>query len=216
MDNPKLTAVPGRFITIEGGDWCGKSTQLQLLIQRLTAAGITTVATFEPGATGLGQQIRQLVMHGEDLSPRTEALLYAADRAHHVDTVIRPALSEGKTVVSDRYWDSSVTYQGAGRDLGLKWIEDLSRWATNNLEPDLTILLDGDPAQLQVSRGSGRMDRIEAAGLGFHNRVRETFLQIASSAPQRIKVIDAQQSISQVAEAIWTEVTKCFGWPNGI
>ncbi|MDU7515617.1 MAG: dTMP kinase, partial [Varibaculum cambriense] len=155
------TPYPGFFISFEGGDYTGKSTQVKLLMQALVARGAAAIATFEPGGTSLGQRLRREVMHGEDLDPHTEALLYAADRAWHAHTIIKPHLQAGEVVVSDRYLDSSLAYQGIGRRLGLEKIEEISLWATRNLLPDLTILLDGDPEVLASGRNE-RPDRIES------------------------------------------------------
>lgn len=200
---------PGFFISFEGGDYTGKSTQVKLLMQALTTRGAAAIATFEPGGTGLGQRLRQEVMHGEDLDPYTEALLYAADRAWHAQTVIKPHLQAGEVVVSDRYLDSSLAYQGIGRGLGLEKIEEISLWATGNLLPDLTILLDGDPEVL-VARRTERPDRMEAAGAEFHQAVRQAFLQIAERDRQRIKVIDATAGVQEIHQQVLSLVSAAF------
>ena len=200
---------PGFFISFEGGDYTGKSTQVKLLMQALAARGAATIATFEPGGTGLGQRLRREVMHGEDLDPYTEALLYAADRAWHAQTVIKPHLQAGEVVVSDRYLDSSLAYQGIGRGLGLEKIEEISLWATGNLLPDLTILLDGDPEML-VARRTERPDRMEAAGAEFHQAVRQAFLQIAERDRQRIKVIDATAGVQEIHQQVLSLVSAAF------
>jgi len=139
------TSGPGLFISFEGGDGVGKTTQIRILADLLTAADVDHVLTREPGGTGLGLEIRRLLLHGGYVAPRAEALLYAADRAHHIATRVRPALERGAVVLADRYLDSSVAYQGAARSLGPQEVRDLSLWATEGLLPDLTILLDGDP-----------------------------------------------------------------------
>ncbi len=200
---------PGFFISFEGGDYTGKSTQVKLLMQALTTRGAAAIATFEPGGTGLGQRLRREVMHGEDLDPYTEALLYAADRAWHAQTVIKPHLQAGEVVVSDRYLDSSLAYQGIGRGLGLEKIEEISLWATGNLRPDLTILLDGDPEVL-VARRTERPDRMEAAGAEFHQAVRQAFLQIAERDRQRIKVIDATAGVQEIHQQVLSLVSAAF------
>lgn len=200
---------PGFFISFEGGDYTGKSTQVKLLMQALTTRGAAAIATFEPGGTGLGQRLRREVMHGEDLDPYTEALLYAADRAWHAQTVIKPHLQAGEVVVSDRYLDSSLAYQGIGRGLGLEKIEEISLWATGNLRPDLTILLDGDPEVL-VARRTERPDRMEAAGAEFHQAVRQAFLQIAERDQQRIKVIDATAGVQEIHQQVLSLVSTAF------
>ncbi|MCL2454474.1 MAG: dTMP kinase [Micrococcales bacterium] len=195
----------GLFISFEGGDGAGKSTQSRALAQWLTDLGRTVVRTFEPGDTALGAVLRQAVQHGEEVSARTEALLYAADRAHHVDTVVRPALERGQDVVTDRYLDSSVAYQGAGRGLGVEEVERLSLWATEGLLPDLTVLLDLDPA-VGLGRLTGTPDRMERAGDELHRRVRETFLARAEADSGRFLVLDATRPADEVAEAIRTRV----------
>ncbi|WP_215522255.1 dTMP kinase [Varibaculum prostatecancerukia] len=200
---------PGFFISFEGGDYTGKSTQVKLLMQALAARGAAAVATFEPGGTGLGQRLRREVMHGEDLDPYTEALLYAADRAWHAQKVIKPHLLAGEVVVSDRYLDSSLAYQGIGRGLGLEKIEEISLWATGNLLPDLTILLDGDPEVL-VARRTDSPDRMEAAGLAFHQSVRKAFLQIAERDKQRIKVLDATADVEEIHQQVLSLVSAAF------
>lgn len=191
----------GVFITFEGGDGAGKTTQVNLLAQYLESLGREVIITREPGGTQLGATLRQLVQHGEEISARTEALLYAADRAHHVASLIRPALTSGAVVISDRYLDSSVAYQGAGRDLGEQWIADLSYWATEDLNPDLTILLDLDLEQ-RAARLAGELDRIEAAPPEFHALTRAAFLRIAEKNPQRVAVVNAGGEITDVHEQI--------------
>ena len=169
------------FLTLEGGDAAGKTTQAIALERWLTERGRTVVRTREPGGTPLGAEIRALVLHGDHVDPRAEALLYAADRAHHVATVVRPALDRGDVVVQDRYLDSSVAYQGAGRVLDPEEVRGLSTWATEGLLPDLTILLDLDPARARARRGSrAAEDRLEAEQDDFHERVRAAFLALAA------------------------------------
>lgn len=199
----------GMFISFEGGDGAGKSTQVRLLAEWFKARGREVVATFEPGDTALGAQLRELVQHGEDLQARTEALLFAADRAHHVATVIRPALGRGAVVITDRYLDSSVVYQGAGRRLGAREVERLSLWATQGLLPQLTILLDLDPA-VGAQRISRSRDRIEQAGDEFHQVVRDAFLARASQdATGRWLVLDATRTPEQLhADVVAQAVTR--------
>lgn len=195
-------APPGVFISFEGGDGAGKSTQVRLLAQWFAERGREVVVTFEPGDTALGAQLRQLVQHGEDLDPRTEALLYAADRAHHVTTVVRPALERGAVVITDRYLDSSVAYQGSGRALGAEEVERLSLWATEGLLPGLTVLLDLDPV-VGAARITRSLDRIESAGDEFHLAVREAFRSRAAADPSgRFLVLDATSS----PEELHTEI----------
>jgi dTMP kinase len=192
------------FLTLEGGDAAGKTTQAVALERWLTELGRTVVRTREPGGTPLGSAVRDLLLHGDGpIAPRAEALLYAADRAQHVATVVRPALARGDVVVQDRYLDSSVAYQGAGRVLDADEVRRLSRWATEGLLPDLTILLDLDPAVAR-DRRSGRAaeDRLEAEEDAFHGRVRDAFLALAAAEPDRFVVVDAGLPAEEVAARI--------------
>lgn len=191
-------SAPGLFLTFEGGDGCGKTTQIALLAEALEARGVRVLVTREPGGTDLGQHLRRHIQHGpEDMDPRTEALLYAADRAYHAATVLRPALAEGITVLGDRYIDSSVAYQGAARHLGPEEIRSLSEWATDNLYPEVTILLDMDAGVGidRIGHAGQDLDRLERAGDQFHRRVSEHYREIAAAYPERILVINAQQPI---------------------
>ncbi|WP_431220329.1 dTMP kinase [Leifsonia xyli] len=195
----------GLFITLEGGDGVGKSTQAALLEQWLTAQGRTVVRTREPGGTAAGVEIREIVLHHRgDIAPRAEALLYAADRAHHVATVVRPALARGEVVVQDRYIDSSVAYQGAGRVLDPQQIRDLSLWAAEGLQPDLTILLDldEDAARARLDTSRTRYDRLEAERSDFHGRVRAGYLALAEQEPERFLVVDASRPVDDIAAEI--------------
>ena len=196
---------PGLFLVLEGGDGSGKSTQAARLADWLGALGHEAVLTREPGGTELGQSLRQAVLHGEDLDPRTEALLYAADRAHHVASLVRPALERGAVVVCDRYIDSSVAYQGAARDLGEDEILELSTWATGGLLPDLTIVLDLDTHQAAARRGAAP-DRLEREAEPFHARVRATYLRRAAAAPHRYAVLDSSRTHDEVHEDIVAQV----------
>lgn len=189
-------------MSFEGGDGAGKSTQVRLLAEWFESRGREVVVTFEPGDTALGAELRRLVQHGEDLDPRTEALLYAADRAHHVATLVRPALARGAVVVSDRYLDSSVAYQGSGRELGAEEVERLSLWATQGLLPDLTVLLDIDPVA-GAARITRRLDRIERAGDAFHRAVRDAFLERAAADPSgRWLVLDGTAPVAEIHAAV--------------
>lgn len=197
-------AGTGVFVCFEGGEACGKTTQIQSLNENLENAGIEAVLTREPGGTDLGKTLRQQLLHGSDIDARTEALLYAADRAHHVEAVIRPALAAGRVVVSDRYVDSSIAYQGGARGLG----DDIARladWATQGLVPDLTILLDGDPERLHRRLG-GQADRLESLPLDFHRQVRQAFLDLAHAHPDRYVVLDADQPADALASQVWDAV----------
>jgi dTMP kinase len=193
--------VAGLFVSLEGGDGAGKSTQARLLRDWLVAAGREVVLTREPGGTELGQLLRDAVLHGDHVDPRTEALLYATDRAHHVASLVRPALERGAVVVTDRYLDSSVAYQGSGRDLGAEEVEALSMWATDGLLPALTVLLDLDPV-LGRSRLTGDPDRLESAGDDFHRRTRQAFLDRAAADPGRWLVLDATLPPESLADEI--------------
>ena len=198
---------PGVLVALEGGDGTGKSTQAQLLGDWLTEIGHEVVLTHEPGATEAGQHLRRILLSGGHLAPRAEALLFAADRAQHVETVVRPALRRGAVVVTDRYVDSSVAYQGTGRDLGASEVAQLSRWATQGLLPDLTVVLDL-PADAARARRGGEDDRLEAEPDEFHDRVRERYLAIARRAPSRYMVVDAtlppEEVHAQVRERLET------------
>lgn len=198
---------PGLFISFEGGDGVGKSTQVQLLSQWFIDQGREVITTREPGGTALGAEIRKLLLHGDDVSPRSEALLYAADRAHHVATLIRPALERGAVVITDRYLDSSVAYQAGGRELSESAIEELSLWATDALLPSRTFLLDLD-LHAAATRLEGAPDRLERAGIEFHQRTRDAFLRRAAADPLRWRVIDASQSPEEIATYVQSEVSR--------
>ncbi|HET7475034.1 MAG TPA: dTMP kinase [Dermatophilaceae bacterium] len=200
----------GLFVAFEGGDSAGKSTQARLLRDWLAEQGRTVVVTREPGGTELGASIRGLVLHGGHVAPRAEALLFAADRAHHVETLVRPALARGEDVLTDRYLDSSVAYQGAGRDLGAEEVRRLSLWATGGLLPDLTVLLDVSEVQGRQRRG-GLHDRLESEPDDFHHRVRRRFLDLAAAHPQRYLVLDAALPRHELAEAVRTRVGQLIG-----
>lgn len=200
-----MTAGPGVWITLEGGDGSGKTTQSNLLASWLTDAGHTVARTREPGGSEVGQLIRDIVLHHRgDIAPRAEALLYAADRAHHVATVVRPALARGEVVLQDRYLDSSVAYQGAGRVLDATEIRELSLWAAEGALPDLTVLLDLDPAAARVRLDSADkpFDRLEAEKAEFHGRVRDGYLALAAAEPERFLVVDAAASADEISAHI--------------
>jgi len=199
--------MSGYFIVFEGGEGAGKSTQEALLTEALEQRGLTVTRTREPGGTPAGEEIRRVVLSPEfeGLDPRAEALLFAAARGEHVARVIRPALKRGEVVICDRYLDSSVAYQGFARGLGPRRIRDLSLWATNELLPDLTIVLDIDPAD-----GLGRFterDRLEAEPLEYHRQVRAAYLALAEEDPERYLVLDARDDIQAIAAAILARVS---------
>lgn len=198
--------MTGLFIVFEGGDGVGKTTQVAQLAQWLNEQGHRVLTTHEPGDTPVGVKLRQIVLDpaSGDLDSRAEALLLAADKAQHLYEVVRPALAAGMIVVCDRYVDSMIAYQGAGRELGHDEITGLARWATAGIEADLTILLDVAP-DLAVHKKPDR-DRLEDAGDGFHERVRQGFLACAETAPERYLVLPARTGIESLAATIRTRV----------
>lgn len=199
----------GLFITLEGGDGSGKSTQSTILVEWLEQAGRTVVTSREPGGTDLGVELRDIVLHRRgEIAPRAEALLYAADRAQNIATKVRPALERGDVVVQDRYFDSSVAYQGAGRVLGPAEVRDVSLWATDGLVPDLTVLLDLHEAisMSRVAEASSQYDRLEAEKQEFHSRVRSAYLELAANEPDRFVVIDAREPVDEIAARIQARV----------
>ncbi|MHB1234204.1 MAG: dTMP kinase [Microbacteriaceae bacterium] len=199
----------GLFVTFEGGDGSGKTTQAELLAVWLRQSGHTVVCTREPGGTDLGVEIRELVLHRRgQVTPRAEALLYAADRAHHIATVVRPALERGAIVVQDRYFDSSVAYQGAARGLDAGQIRDLSLWASDGLVPDLTILLDLDETigRNRLTQVRTKYDRLEAEQTQFHARVRAAYRELADAEPARFRVLAAVDPVEVIAAKIREQV----------
>ena len=210
-DVPDPSAAPaGVFLSFEGGDGAGKSTQARLLGDWLTGLGREVVLTREPGGTELGLLLRDAVLHGDHVDARTEALLYATDRAHHVASLVRPALARGAVVVTDRYLDSSVAYQGSGRDLGADEVERLSLWAVDGLMPAVTVLLDLDPV-VGKARLTGDPDRLERAGDDFHRRTRTAFLGRAEAEPGRWLVLDATRPVDELAAAVRARVGALLG-----
>ncbi|MCU1476371.1 MAG: dTMP kinase [Subtercola sp.] len=195
----------GLFVTLEGGDGSGKSTQAALLEEWLVSSGNTVVRTREPGGTEFGLEVREIVLHSRGfITPRAEALLYAADRAQHIATKVRPALERGDIVIQDRYIDSSVAYQGSGRVLGPAEIRSLSEWATEDLVPDLTVLIDLDEsaARARLDGDQKRFDRLEAEKDDFHKRVRQSFLTIAAADPDRFIVVDGTAQPAEIAAQV--------------
>jgi dTMP kinase len=206
--------TPGLFITLEGGDGSGKSTQAALLAEWLQGEGRTVVRTREPGGTEVGVAIREIVLHHRgEVSPRAEALLYAADRAQHIAILVRPALERGEVVIQDRYLDSSVAYQGAGRVLGGPEVRELSLWAAEGLLPDLTLLLDLDEtaARGRLDADEKVFDRLEAEKGEFHARVRAAFLELAAAEPDRFLVLDASLPVAELAALIRARVAALLG-----
>ena len=206
QDFPGAYAETGLFVCFEGGEGAGKSTQSRLLRQRLETAGRTVLLTREPGGTPVGAEVRRIVLDPATgaLADRTEALLYAADKAEHVESVVLPALARDEVVVTDRYVDSTLAYQGAGRSLDPAELEEVARWATGDLRPHLTVLLDLEP-----SRGLVRFaerDRIEGESLEFHERVRAAFVALAEADPEHYLVLDARAEVAAIADQVWARV----------
>ena len=196
------------YIAFEGGEGSGKSTQVRLLSERLVEFdGAHPVVTHEPGATPLGRQLRELLLGVDQapVGPRAETLMMAADRAQHMREVVRPALSGGQHVISDRTAYSSLAYQGGGRDLGVDQVRAVNDWALDGLWPDLVLLLDCPP-EAAAGRRARALDRLEAEADGFHDRIHATFRDLASAEPDRWVVVDGSASIGDVAAAVWTAV----------
>ncbi len=188
----------GLFITFEGADGCGKTTQLKLLAEYLMKNGRDVVITREPGAKGLGEKVREILLNYDGVvSDRCESFLFLADRAQNIDVIVNPAVEAGQIVLCDRHIDSTVAYQGYGRGLDIERINMLNNIATNSRKPDLTIVFDIDVETSQKRVGSEK-DRMESAGIEFHNRVRNGYLEIAKQEPQRVKVIDASGDIEDI------------------
>jgi len=204
-------SIEGVFISFEGGEGSGKSTQTKLLKEWLEKNGETVLLTREPGGTPLGNQLREILLDNKTglISPRAEALMYAADRANHVFVKIRPALDKGEIVITDRYFDSSVAYQGAGRVLLPAEVARISRWATESLTPTLTIIMDL-PAEIGLARLDST-DRLESEPLAFHERVRQEYLNLANTDPDRFMIVDASLSIEQIHEIIIERVSSLKG-----
>ena len=209
-EQQETTGPRGLFIVFEGGDGAGKSTQAELLAERLAAAGRTVLRTREPGGTEIGEKLRALVLeHGQGtVDARTEALMYAASRAAHVEQVVRPALARGSVVVCDRYIDSSLAYQGVGRALGVAEVRAVNGWATGGLLPDLTVLLDVEPGTGRSRRTAGEAaeDRLESEPDDFHARIRGAFRDLAAAEPARYLVLDAGRGIGELAAEIAARV----------
>jgi dTMP kinase len=208
----------GLFITFEGGEGSGKSTQAEILTNRLRLQGVRVVATREPGGTRIGEQVRSITHSQEniDLNPKAEAYLMAASRAQHVAEVIYPAIQAGMVVICDRFVDSSIAYQGYGRELGPDIVAGLNDFAVNGARPDMTILLDIDPEIGAARRnGSGKKDRLDLQEAEFYLRVRQGYLELAKKFPERYVVINAAGGMEKVAGQIWAVISKKFNLKNG-
>jgi dTMP kinase len=204
----RVSTAGGVFVVFEGGDGVGKTTQVDRLCAWLSSEGHEVLKTFEPGDTTVGAMIRQIVLDPAtgEMSPRAEALLYAADKAQHIFSVVRPALDRGAVVVCDRYVDSMLAYQGAGRVLEPTKVEDIARWATEDLRPDLTVVLDAD---LSVTVHAKReKDRLESAGEVFHERTRQFFLKLAQRDPEHYVVLNARASREEIAAQVAARVAR--------
>jgi dTMP kinase len=220
-------ALAGKFVVFEGGDGAGKSTHIGFLAERLRARGWVDspgrprlVVTREPGGTALGGEIRHLLLHGGEVAPGAEALLYAADRAQHVAQVVRPALARGDLVVSDRYLDSSIAYQARGRGLDEALIRQINAIATGGLEPDLTIVLDIDAGAAASRRDGSKApaDRLEQAGAAFHAEVNRRYRELAAASPGRYAVVGTAGGKDEARERVWAAVERLLGpqtGPNG-
>jgi len=206
--------MKGKFITIEGPDGAGKTTQVRKISDYLKSNGFKVMVTREPGGTSLGEKLREvlLTLDGESPVSEAEALIYAASRAQLVKKIIKPALQNGFIILCDRFVDSSLAYQGWARGLGIKRLADINGWFLKDTWPDLTIVLDIDPAQ-SLQRISGKKDRLENETLDFHQKVREGFLKLKALYPNRIKIVDASQSPQQIFKTILFELQK-FGIIN--
>ncbi len=200
----------GLFITFEGADGCGKTTQMKLLAEYLEQNGIDVVLTREPGGKGLGEKVREILLNYEGpVSDRCESFLFLADRAQNIDIIVNPAVKEGKIVLCDRHIDSTVAYQGYGRGLDIERINMLNDIATNGQKPDLTFVFDID-VETSMKRVGTQKDRMESAGIEFHNRVRNGYLELAKLEPQRIKVIDATKSIDEIHKEVISLISNFF------
>jgi dTMP kinase len=208
---------PGILITFEGVEGSGKSTQVEALERRLAARGLAVTVTREPGGTPVGEEVRRILLDlgHEGMSALTELFLYLASRAEHTARVVRPRLDAGDVVISDRYADASVAYQGGGRELGASFVSPLNQAATAGVKPDVTFLLDLDPeeglSRLATARGKASRDRIEREALEFHRRVRAAYLEAARTEPERFVLIDARRPASDIESIISSRVDELLG-----
>ena len=195
-----MTNKKGYFITFEGADGCGKTTQSELVQKYLQEKGYEVIWTREPGSKGLGQKIRELLLHYDgDVAPTCEAFLFLADRAQNIEHNIKPAVTQGKIIICDRHTDSTIAYQGYGRGKNIEQLQYLNNLATESMKPDITFVYDVSTEIAQTRVGSEK-DRMESAGIEFHKKVRQGYLEIAKKEPNRVKVINANNSIEQVFE----------------
>ena len=192
----------GLFITFEGCDGCGKTTQLNLLANFLKEKGYEVLITREPGALGLGEKIRELLLnYTGEVSQKCEGFLFLADRAQHIDTIVKPAIEKGIIVLCDRHIDSTIAYQGYGRELNIKELIELNKLATGGIKPDLTLLFDVD-IETSMQRVGQNKDRMESAGIEFQKKVRKGYLEIAQNEPDRIMVFDSSKTIEQLHKEV--------------
>lgn len=204
----------GLFITFEGADGCGKTTQIKLLDEYLRQQGFNTLLTREPGSRGLGEKLREILLNYDgEVSSNCESFLFLADRAQHIDCIIKPAIKEGKIVLCDRHTDSTVAYQGYGRGLDIGQINYLNNIATNGIKPDLTIVFDID-IETSMQRVGTEKDRMESAGKEFFNRVRNGYLEIAKNEPQRVKVINSSDTIENIHKQVLELVENLWIYKN--
>ncbi len=208
--------MTGLFITFEGGEGCGKSTQIAALKARLEAMGKTVVQTREPGGTPLGESVRNLLQYddaGQGMSPEAELLLFAASRAQHVRELVAPAIAEGQIVLCDRFLDSTTVYQGVARAIDSKKVDTINQFAIGDTKPDLTILIDLPPeiglARVHA-RSNGKLDRMEKEAIEFFQAVRQGYLDLAKSEPKRFLVLDGSQSVEELETQIWQKVEATF------
>ena len=202
--------MQGLFITFEGPDGCGKTTQMKLLAEYFEKKGKEVVLTREPGGKGLGEKVREILLNYDgEVSDRCESFLFLADRAQNIDIIVNPAVKAGKIVLCDRHIDSTVAYQGYGRGLNIDRINMLNNLATNGKKPDLTLVFDVD-VETSMKRVGKEKDRMESAGIDFHNRVRKGYLELAKQEPKRIKVLDATKSIEEIHKDVINILAEVF------
>ena len=209
---PMSTSAKARFITFEGIDGCGKTTQARLLMEKLNEEGCKAILVREPGGTRVSEAVREILLTKgmDELQGRTEALLMTASRAQLTDEVILPNLDKGNWVIADRYADSTLAYQGGGRQLDVEWLIKLNLFATDELTPDMTIFVDVVPEEGKRRRESNNPDRIEKAGVDFQQNVRKMYQEIAKRFPERIIFVDGHEDIEKIQRTIWQEITRRY------